>query len=96
MIKSLVPSLFLIITLVIVSQVSAQEATPQPTETPRSAGDIHSSPDPSPTPVSGPTYIVASGDSLTLIANRFGVTLNDLIDRQRSHGCQSDISSGSH
>ncbi len=79
MIKSLVPSLFLIITLVIVSQVSAQESTPQPTETPTPQETSTPSSEPSPTPVSGPTYIVASGDSLTLIANLFGVTLNDLM-----------------
>jgi len=79
MIKSLVPSIFLIITLVIVSQVSAQESTPQPTETPAPQETSTPSPEPSPTPVSGPTYIVASGDSLTLIANLFGVTVKDLL-----------------
>jgi len=79
MIKSLVPSLFLIITLVIASQVSAQESTPQPTETVTQQETSSPGPDPTPTPVSGPTYIVASGDSLTLIANRFGVTLNALL-----------------
>ena len=75
MIKNLVPSIFVIIALVFVSQVSAQESTPQPTETPIPQSTVT----PSPTPVSGPTYIVASGDSLTLIANRFGITLANLM-----------------
>ena len=75
MIKSLVPSIFLIIALIFVSQVSAQESTPQPTETPIPQSTVT----PSPTSVSGPTYIVASGDSLTLIANRFGIKLADLM-----------------
>jgi murein DD-endopeptidase MepM/ murein hydrolase activator NlpD len=32
-----------------------------------------------PTQITGPTYIVAEGDTLTLIANRFGLKLDDLM-----------------
>jgi len=66
--------LFLLLALVstpVFAQRAATQATvtPPPQETP----SIQS------TQVSGPTYIVASGDTLTLIANRFGVKLEDLM-----------------
>ncbi|RPH62435.1 MAG: LysM peptidoglycan-binding domain-containing protein [Chloroflexi bacterium] len=35
--------------------------------------------DPTPAPVSGPIYIIQLGDSLSSIASRFGVSLNDLM-----------------
>ena len=75
MIRTLIPSTFLVIAMVFVSQVPAREAALQPTETPQ----VDPTPTIEPTPVSGPTYIVASGDSLTLIANRFGIKLDDLM-----------------
>jgi murein DD-endopeptidase MepM/ murein hydrolase activator NlpD len=46
---------------------------------PALAQDPTGTPGPTNTPVSGPTYIIQSGDSLTLIASRFGVSLADLM-----------------
>jgi murein DD-endopeptidase MepM/ murein hydrolase activator NlpD len=77
MIKSLAPSIFIILAMVLASGISAQEPQLQATATPTLQNTAD--PTPSPAPVAGPTYIVAEGDSLTLIANRFGVTLNDLM-----------------
>jgi murein DD-endopeptidase MepM/ murein hydrolase activator NlpD len=55
--------------------VLAQETTPTPSPSP----ETQTTPPIQATPVIGPTYIVASGDSLILIANRFGVRLDDLM-----------------
>jgi len=46
---------------------------------PALAQDPTGTPGPTNTPVSGPVYIIQSGDSLTLIASRFGVPLADLM-----------------
>jgi murein DD-endopeptidase MepM/ murein hydrolase activator NlpD len=66
----LLPLIWLVSTPALAHEVAAQStATPPPQATPSIQ----------PTPVTGPTYIVAAGDSLTLIANRFGVRLDDLM-----------------
>jgi murein DD-endopeptidase MepM/ murein hydrolase activator NlpD len=62
--KSLIIGIILL--LVMTSTVHAQEATP-------------TTPIISPTPVSGPIYLVQAGDSLTLIASRFGIKIGDLM-----------------
>jgi len=46
---------------------------------PALAQDPTATPGPTGTPVSGPVYIVQSGDNLSLIASRFGVSLGDLM-----------------
>lgn len=59
------------------SPVRAQTATPPtstPTGTPNSTGAPTTA-----TPVSGPVYIIQSGDSLSGIASRFGLTLEQLM-----------------
>jgi murein DD-endopeptidase MepM/ murein hydrolase activator NlpD len=69
-------SIFLLPLLFLVSTPAlAQAATPPSSATP----DPQQTPTVQPTPVTGPTYIVASGDTLTLIANRFGIRLDDLM-----------------
>jgi murein DD-endopeptidase MepM/ murein hydrolase activator NlpD len=75
MYKSKYLSIILLVVLAISTPASAQGSTPPPATTPMP----QQTPSPQATPVSGPTYIVASGDSLTLIANRFGVKLDDLM-----------------
>lgn len=79
MIKSLIPSIFILLALVFATHVSAQESAQDPSATPAFELTPTLEPTPEPTQVTGPTYIVASGDSLTLIANRFGVKLDDLM-----------------
>jgi murein DD-endopeptidase MepM/ murein hydrolase activator NlpD len=75
MTKSIFPIFFLLVVITVSTPVYALETTPPPSVTP----DTQQTPSPLSTPLSGPTYIVASGDSLTLIANRFGVKLDDLM-----------------
>jgi murein DD-endopeptidase MepM/ murein hydrolase activator NlpD len=65
----------LLVLMMVAMPAIAQESTPELTATP----EPEQTPTSQPTPVSGPTYIVSSGDSLTLIANRFGVKLDDLM-----------------
>ena len=64
-----------LIALTISTPVSAQGSAPPPSATPVP----QQTPSPQATALNGPTYIVASGDTLTLIANRFGVKLDDLM-----------------
>ncbi len=72
MLKRILP-LFLTIAYLLwaIIPVGAQDATPTKTPTPLQGA--------SPTPSSGPIYIIQPGDGLSSIASKFGVTLSDLM-----------------
>jgi murein DD-endopeptidase MepM/ murein hydrolase activator NlpD len=73
--KTYLSFFFLPLLLLVSTPAFAQQAASQATVTPTPLA----TPSAQPTQVTGPTYIVTSGDTLTLIANRFGVKLNDLM-----------------
>ncbi|HEY3310167.1 MAG TPA: peptidoglycan DD-metalloendopeptidase family protein [Anaerolineales bacterium] len=65
--------LFALILLLLIPSRTAQAQTATPPVTPAASPEL------TPTPVSGPVYIIQSGDSLSTIASRFGISLNDLM-----------------
>lgn len=84
--------LFLLVSFLIPTRpVFAQDPTPGPTIEPTTSPTAETTP--SATPVTGPVYIIQPGDSLSSIASRFGVSLNDLMSAN-SISDPNNISSG--